>query len=341
MSAIVRVMLPAMPMFDMTGPELRAHRSDVTPPDDLQEFWAGTLAAARALGGTPTLAPTATPLRLIETFDVTFPGYAGDPIKAWLHRPAGASEALPCVVEYRGYGGGRGLAHEVVHWAVAGYAHFVMDSRGQGSDSTTGETPDPHPSTAAQPGVMTRGILDRDTYYYRRLFTDAVRAVDAVRALPQVDATRVALAGASQGGGMSLAVAGLVPDLVGVMTDVPYLCDMRRATEIGDKEPYGEIVRYLKAHRDQVDQVFETLRCFDGAVLATLATAPALFSVALMDEICPPSTVYAAYNAYAGPKEIREYAYNQHEGGGPFHDLARLTWFAALVSGPSAPSSPS
>jgi cephalosporin-C deacetylase len=328
MSAIVRAMLPAMPMFDLTGAALRAHRTDVQAPDDLEEFWAATLATARAHGGTPTLTPVATPLRLVETFDVTFPGYAGDPIKAWLHRPAGASEALPCVVEYRGYGGGRGLAHEVVQWAVAGYAHFVMDSRGQGSGYTTGETPDPHPSTAAQPGVMTRGILDRDTYYYRRLFTDAVRAVDAARALPQVDGSRVAVAGASQGGGMSLAVAGLVPDLVAVMPDVPYLCDMRRASEIGDKDPYGEIVRYLKAHRDQVDRVFETLRYFDGAVLATLATAPALFSVALMDEICPPSTVYAAYNAYAGTKDIREYAYNDHEGGGAFQTLAHMTWLA-------------
>jgi cephalosporin-C deacetylase len=178
---------------------------------------------------------------------------------------------------------------------------------------------------------MTRGILDRDTYYYRRLFTDAVRAVDAARALPQVDATRVAVTGASQGGGMSLAVAALVPDLVAVMTDVPYLCDIRRASEIGDKDPYGEIVRYLKAHRDHVARVFETLRYFDAAVLATLATAPALFSVALMDEICPPSTVYAAYNAYAGPKEIREYAYNEHEGGGPFHQLAQLSWLASLT----------
>jgi cephalosporin-C deacetylase len=332
MSAILRAMLPAMPMFDLTGAELRAHRSNVEPPGDLQEFWARTLAVARAHGGTPTLTPAATPLRLIQTFDVTFPGYAGDPIKAWLHRPAGVFEALPCVVEYRGYGGGRGLAHEAVHWAVAGYAHFVMDSRGQGSGYTTGETPDPHPSTVAQPGVMTRGILDRDTYYYRRLFTDAVRAVDAVRALPQVDAARVAVAGASQGGGMSLAVAALVPDLVAVMADVPYLCDMRRATEIGDQEPYGEIVRYLKAHRDHVARVFETLRYFDGAVLATLASAPALFSVGLMDEICPPSTVYAAYNAYAGAKEIREYAYNEHEGGGAFHGLTQFTWLAEQLA---------
>ena len=59
---------------------------------------------------------------------------------------------------------------------------------------------------------------------------------------------------------------------------------------------------------------------------ARRATAPGLFSVALMDEICPPSTVFAAYNAYGGPKEIAVYPYNDHEGGGPFHEVAQLRW---------------
>jgi cephalosporin-C deacetylase len=42
--------------------------------------------------------------------------------------------------------------------------------------------------------------------------------------------------------------------------------------------------------------------------------------------------VYAAYNAYGRPKEIREYAYNEHEGGGPFHHLAQMNWLASQIS---------
>jgi cephalosporin-C deacetylase-like acetyl esterase len=44
--------------------------------------------------------------------------------------------------------------------------------------------------------------------------------------------------------------------------------------------------------------------------------APALFSVGLMDDICPPRTVYAAYNHYAGPKQMHRYPYNQHTRAG-------------------------
>ena len=67
-------------------------------------------------------------------FDVTFPGFGGDPVKAWLLAARRRRRArCPTVVEYIGYGGGRGLPHERLAWAAAGYAHLFMDTRGQGS----------------------------------------------------------------------------------------------------------------------------------------------------------------------------------------------------------------
>ncbi|MFX7845161.1 acetylxylan esterase, partial [Acinetobacter baumannii] len=77
-----------------------------------------------------------------------------------------------------------------------------------------GDTPDPHGSTAAYPGVMTRGIHDPREYYYRRLYTDAARLVDVVRELPGVDATRIAVTGGSQGGALAIAAAALSGDAV-------------------------------------------------------------------------------------------------------------------------------
>jgi cephalosporin-C deacetylase len=236
---------------------------------------------------------------------------------------------LPAVVEYVGYGGGRGLAHERVMWAVAGYAHFVMDTRGQGSTWSVGATPDRDTTgDPAHPGFMTQGILDPATYYYRRVYVDAVRAIEAVRSHPAVDPQRVAVTGASQGGGLSLAAASLVDGLIGVLPDVPFLSDFPRSITLRDEDPYMEIARYLKSHRDHVAQVLMTLAYFDVAILGRRAGAPALFSVGLMDEVCPPSTVYAAFNHYGGPKEIVEYPFNDHEGGQGFHDIARMRWLA-------------
>jgi cephalosporin-C deacetylase len=183
------------------------------------------------------------------------------------------------------------------------------------------------------PGFMTRGILDPRTYFYRRVFTDAVRAVETAKSHQAVDASRVAVAGGSQGGGISLAAAGLVPDLQAMVSDVPFLCHFRRATTLVNTDPYGEIARYCKSHRDKVETVFHTLSYFDGVNFAARGKAPALFSVGLMDDICPPSTVFAAFNHYGGEKEIRVYEFNQHDGGGAHHLLEKLKFLGAHLNG--------
>jgi cephalosporin-C deacetylase len=305
-----------MSYFDLPRNELERYRPEVPAPADFDEVWARTLTQAREVPMTVTRTPVDTRLRTVTVEDVTFPGFGGDPIAGWLVRPAATAGRLPVVVTYNGYGGGRGLAFEHLFWASAGYAQLFMDTRGQGSTwGSGGDTPDPHGSAPAHPGSMTRGILDFETYYYRRFFTDAVRAVDAVRSLEDVDTDRVIVAGASQGGGTSLAVSGLVDGLAAVITDVPFLCHIRRAVDVGDADPYGELERYLAVHRDHSERVFRTLDYIDAMHHGRRASAPALFSVALRDHICPPSTVYAAFHAYGGPAEIAVYEFNQHEGG--------------------------
>jgi cephalosporin-C deacetylase len=207
-----------------------------------------------------------------------------------------------------------------------------MDTRGQGSTWSVSDTRDPDdPGDPAHPGFMTRGILDPRTYYYRRVFTDAVRAIEAVRAHDAVDPGRVAVVGGRQGGGICLAVAGLVADISAVAPDVPFLCDFPRAITLVDTDPYAEIARYLKAHRDHAERATRTLAYFDGAILGGRASAPALFGVGLMDRTCPPSTVYAAFNRYGGPKEIREYPFNDHESGEGFHELALIRWLSGRL----------
>ena len=154
-----------------------------------------------------------------------------------------------------------------------------------------------------------------------------------------MDPDKLIVTGGSQGGGISIAAAGLAPlagiELLGCAPDVPFLCHFERAVQITDKDPYHEITRYLKGFRHDVDAALRTLSYFDGVNFAARATAPALFSVGLMDAICPPSTVYAAYNHYAGPKEISVWPYNGHEGGAGFQKAAQIRYLADLFKGES------
>jgi cephalosporin-C deacetylase len=328
-----------MALFDLPMSQLETYAPAVAEPADFDAFWKSTLDEAAA--GPQILVevrPEPTDLRLVDTWQVTFTGFGGDPVNAWYTRPAGVDTALPAVVEYLGYGRGRGLPHDRLTWPVAGYAHLLMDSRGQGDQyGNGGDTPDPHVTAAGGPGPVTRGIGDPAEYYYRRLITDAVRAVAAVRALPGVDPSRVVAAGNSQGGGLALAVAALVDDLAAMISTVPFMCHWQRAIEITDAEPYGDVARYLAVHRDAEAAVRRTLSYFDGVTFARRASAPAHFAVGLRDTVCPPSTVFAAYNHYGADlpepprREIHVYPFNGHEGGEAEQVRRQLRWLRTIV----------
>jgi len=319
-------------IFDLPLEQLKTYLPDRDEPDDFDAFWQTTLAEARHFPLNVLFRPLQTDLTMIEVCDVTYNGFGGQPIKGWFLLPRAHSGPLRCVVEFIGYGGGRGDPLDWLLWPNLGCAVLVMDIRGQGSTWRVGDTPDieTEAGNPQVPGFMTRGILNPRTYYYRRLITDAVRALEAARAHPAVDAKRIVISGASQGGGLTLAVAGLVGDLEAALPDVPFLCHFRRATEIVDTYPYQEIGSYCQRHRDHIQDVFRTLSYFDGVNFAVRSSAPALFSVGLMDDVCPPSTVFAAYNHYAGPKQIRIWPYNHHEGGETFQILEKIKFLAGL-----------
>ena len=263
-----------MQRYDLDPDELETYAPDIPEPADLDGFWSRTLAEHPFDPAAMRCVPVDTPLTTVDVHDLTFPGFAVDPIHAWVTRPAGASGPLPAVVEYIGYGGGRGLPGDHLQWASAGFVHLLMDTRGQGASwGDGGATADPHGTGTSTPGFMTRGIESPETYYYRRVYVDAHHAVEAAAALPWVDPARIAVQGISQGGGLTIAAAAL-------------------------------------NHR----------------VVAARATAPALFSTALMDATCPPSTVFAARNRWGGEAQIVVHPFNDHEGGQGHQWLRQVGW---------------
>src|ERR1700722_697114 len=316
-------------LADLPLTDLRGYRPDVAEPADFDRFWAEQLAAARAHRAEPAFTLTESPVRHAEVYDVTFPGHGGNPISGWLLVPRTEAPGAAVIVEFIGYGGGRGHPFDWLRWSAAGHVHLVMDTRGQGGGWLSADTPDPADGgSPASPGFMTRGIMDPATHYYTRLFTDAARAVDAARSWTGSAGRPIVTAGASQGGGLAIAAAHLGDDVRAVLPDVPFLAHPVRALEVTDANPYRELADFCKVNPGRAEQVFVTLSYLDVVNHAKRATAAALFSVGLADVITPPSTIFAAFNHYAGPKEIAVYPYSGHEGGETAHFLAQLDFLA-------------
>ncbi|MGW0811019.1 acetylxylan esterase [Nonomuraea sp. NPDC002799] len=325
-----------MPLFDLPLEQLRGYLPDRDEPADFDDFWSRTLAEARTFDPAAEYVPYDVPFATVDVHDLSFAGWGGHRINGWFLVPRGVEGPLPCVVHYIGYSGGRGFPKDHLTWPAAGYAVLVMETRGHGGANVNspGTTGDPHGAAGPQaPGMMTRGILDPEDYYYRRVFTDAVRAVDVAAGHPAVDPSRIVVSGASQGGGIAQAVAALHPAVKAALIDVPFLTHFRRAVEITGRDPYQELVRFLATRRDSADQVFRTLSYFDGLNFAARGQVPALYSVALMDDVCPPSTVFAAFNHWQGPKDINVWPWNNHEGGSGFQTEEQLRYLHKLLAG--------
>ena len=294
-----------MAMFDLSLDKLREYRPEVAAPADLVDFWRRSIEKARTDDLSATFTAIDNKLAVIDTYDVTFAGFGGAPVKGWLHVPAGATGPLPTVVQYFGYSGGRGFPH-ATHPVGAGRLRPLRDGhprpglRAPAARATAGRQrvrrSEPHP------GLHDRGHhRPGDLLLPPRLHRRRPRAGRG-QASPLVDPDKIIVTGASQGGGIAIAAAGLAGlagiELLGCAPDVPFLCHFQRALQITDEDPYAEITQYLKGFRHDVDAALRTLSYFDGVNLGRLATAPTLFSVALMDATCPPSTVFAAYNHY-------------------------------------------
>lgn len=299
---------------------------------DFESFWSTTLSENLSSESAPVLVEHKTPMKNVRVLDVTVSGFNNDPIKGWFLESVSADEITPCIVMYDGYGGGRGLPHEWLFWVNVGYRVLVMDTRGQGGGFRLSDTADgAYPRTSQTPGFMTQGILNKDDYYYRRVYTDAVAFVNAATKIKGVDPSRIIVAGGSQGGGIALAAASLSNKVFAAMPDVPFLCNFRKATEMVDTYPYHEITLYCRVHRNEVEQVFSTLSYFDAMNLVTIASCPALISIGMHDPVCPPDTIFAMRNNYAGKVDTTIYEYNTHEGGSVAHQLVQAQWLRALI----------
>ncbi|WP_051614400.1 acetylxylan esterase [Phyllobacterium sp. UNC302MFCol5.2] len=147
------------------------------PPSDFVDFWEDSLLTARRITAEPIFVSIVSPVKLLEVFDVTFPGFGGHPIKGWLVLPKYSKGRLPLVVHFLGYGRGRSVGTSNFigrHPALHIFARIIAE----GSDLSVGSTPDPVGAGPSTMGMFTKGIHSREDYYLRRIFVDGVRAID-------------------------------------------------------------------------------------------------------------------------------------------------------------------
>lgn len=313
-----------MNYIDMPLEELLQYKPEQTKEPDFDAFWADTKAESKNQPLNAETIPIDYPVEQVKVYRVFYDGYRNSRIHARLVMPAGASpkNKVPAVVFYHGYDWNSNIIPSAFRYSLLGYAVLIAEARGQ-NDLSPDHNPYPNGGSS---GWMTNGITDPEEYYYRFVYMDSARAVDYLLQREDIDTDRIAVEGGSQGGGLSLAVGALSPEVKVIMADIPFLCHFRRAVRLSQSNPYLEFARYFSMHdslHKTEAQVYRTLSYFDNLNLAGYIKADTLMSIGLEDVICPPSTSMAAYNHITAKKELRVYPDFGH-GGFPQQDEEKL-----------------
>jgi cephalosporin-C deacetylase len=305
------------------------HPTSTVRPADFDAFWAEIMAASDRIPLNPSIQPLASrSTDTVDVFEIGYDSLDNVRIAGWYCAPKSAhlSPPYPGLLIVPGYISEPTLPKA---WAQRGYATVGVAPRGK--LRSNGQY------NPGYPGLLVDNIVDRHTYAYRGFYVDAARAVDFLHSRPEVDRARIGVHGSSQGGALTITTAALRPEsIVCGAAGAPYLCGFMDAAALTHSYPYEEINEYLRRYPDREPAVRETLNYFDGINFAPRIRAPMLVYLGLLDDVCPPETGFAMYDALTCPKVLHTYAGCGHEAGA-YWETPRIEAFLAEHLHPAAP----
>jgi cephalosporin-C deacetylase len=236
------------------------------------------------------------------------------------------------LLEFHGYSGNSGDWFGKLPYVAAGFSVLSLDCRGQGGRSedkggVQGNT---------LKGHIIRGVCDDspEKLYFRNVFLDTAQLAKIMMEMDDVDETRVAATGGSQGGGLTMACIGLEPRINRAVPLFPFLCDYQRVWEMDlDQAAYVEIRDYFRRfdpRHENENEFFTRLGYIDVQHLAPRVKSKVKLAVGLIDTVCPPSTQFAAYNKITSEKDLVIYPDFGHEGLPDMPDKA-FSWFMEML----------
>jgi len=304
-----------MPMLDMPLEKLREYQGINPRPVDFDEYWDRALAEMKAIDPQLELIRADFQAPGVVCQDMYFTGAGGVRVHANFVRPEKPNGKHPAVVMFHGYTGQAPDFLALLPYAYAGFYIAALDVRGQGGlsqDSSSKYGPTVY-------GHIVNGLHDPDpnNLFFRNVFLDTAQLAGIIMDMDEVDETRVAATGGSQGGALTLACASLEPRIAFAAPVYPWLCDYKRVWEmdldVGAYQGLKDYFRHFDPRHEHEEAIFTKLGYIDLQFLTPRIKAKVLMGTGLMDNICPPSTQFAAFNKITSEKDVVIYPDFGHE----------------------------
>ena len=289
----------ALPAGERHGKAAAFNQKNIRPalpePGEFDDFWRGGLAEVAAVP------PDIRQKRIEalcdgrrEVYRLSFATVGGGRIYGFLTRPAGPGP-FPALVSVPGAGPGTGPDTDP---ANEGFAVLCCNVFPYETTEECAENERRYEAFNRQGLYIYRGAESPEHCLLRSALLGISRAADWLAEQPFADADRIGVFGSSQGGGFALMLAGLKPRFRAAAANVPAFCDFG-----GEKSGWPQ----FRQHG------FDRMKLFDAAYFAARIRCPVKMIAGWCDEVCPPESVYAAYNCISAPKEIVDEPAMAHE----------------------------
>ncbi|MDQ8187718.1 acetylxylan esterase [Pelagicoccus sp. SDUM812002] len=159
-------------------------------------------------------------------------------------------------------------------------------------------------------------LNDRDEYYFRRVFLGCVKALDILTTHPNWDGETLIVYGGSQGGFLSIVTSALDKRVTGLVANYPAYCDVTGTLH----DRAGGWPKMFRYDRYRQENMIATTAYYDGVNFAKRLTVPGSYAFGYNDTVCPPTSMYSAYNVITAPKDLTIQVDMPHSPSSSFRD---------------------
>ena len=279
-------------------------------------YWQSTLDEVAALK-TSTVRRIEMPLRsneLSTAWGFSFTGIGGHPLFAYYLVPNGSGPFTP-LFQAPGYGS----VVAVPAWERRDrFAVMALCHRGQRLSDDIYK--------AAYPGLLTDGLPKNETYKWREVVADCIRAVDVLLDQPEINSDNMAISGSD----LAFQSAALRDDVKVLLTSGQFLfADWKDySAKITDAYPQQEFNDFRRSNPEQWEEAERTLGLFDLVNFAPNITANTLLAVGGLSDMSTAS-ITDAINAEVTVLPTTEYSALDH--------IAQENWLAEAAGEPKHP----
>jgi cephalosporin-C deacetylase-like acetyl esterase len=276
----------------------RGIKPSLPVPSDFNDYWSELKGRLAKVPMNPKLVEVASPIKNGEAFDLKLDS-VGPPVSGYFVRPRGAAaKSLPAILTVHGAGvrssslGGSGA------WAAQGFLALDINAHGL----PNGEKEEFYKALAdgELKDYRVRGRESRDTVYFQGMFLRLVRAIDFLTSQPEWDGKIMVVYGSSQGGAQSIVAAGLDSRVSFYAAGVPAMCD-HTGYKVGRINGWP---KFIATGETPDDSIANAVRYYDAMNFAAQIRVPGIMTVGFIDTTCPPTSVYAAFNAVNARKDM-------------------------------------